>query len=581
VSDKLVSLYREKLAREKGTVQKDWGGRVSVALVYPNHYHVAMSNLGFQVVYNLLNRKNEVVAERAFLPDKQELSLHLETGKGLLSLESQSMLCRFDIVAFSLSFENDYPNILKILELARIPLLASDRDNSSPIVMAGGVASFLNPEPLADFFDLFLLGEAEATLDEFMDQFAGVRSISIERKEILRHLARNINSVYIPSFYNIEYNNDGTISSREPLYDFAPEKVKAARLSIEDLPVNFSSILTPETEFADRLLVELGRGCGRSCRFCAAGYVYRPPRQHEESDLLEFFSRKEVKSGSLGLLSASVLDTPGIENVFERILENRCSFSVSSLRADLLTPRILDLLKKGSHKSLAIAPEAGSGRLRRMINKHLSLDQITDAAAMIAKSGSFGVRLYFMIGLPTETYADIDDILNLIKKIRHSIIRESRTRGSIGHIRLSVNCFIPKPFTPFQWFPMEEVSTLKDRQKRLKKGLAKEGGTSVSFDVPKWSYVQTLFSTGDRRVGGILMRVHKSGGNWNLAFRHSDMNPEFFVYRAKGIDEILPWDFIDNGINKEFLKKEYELALREKESSICKLGECKRCGVCE
>ena len=581
MSDNIISLYRAKFAGEKGSLRKDWGGKISIALAYPNNYRVGMSNLGFQVVYSLLNSRDDVVAERIFLPDDKETALYRGYGKGLLSIETQSPLSRFDIIAFSLSFENDYPNILKILDLGKIPLLAKDRDGNHPFVMAGGVTTFLNPEPIADFFDFFLLGEAESNLESFLHHFKGAIKTDTSRREILEVLAKGVRSVYVPSFYSITYNDNGTIKSREPIIGTIPEKIKVDRLNAKDLPVNRSSILTEETEFAGKVLLELGRGCGRSCRFCAAGYIYRPPRVHDEKDVLSCLNSTMDKCSSIGLLSASVLDSPGIEDIASLIIKKGGDFSVSSLRADLLTSEMLTLLKGTGQKTLAIAPEAGSERLRYVINKHLTEKQILDAAGMIAAAEDFSIRLYFLMGLPTETMDDVKEILGLVKSIKHNVVRESKTRGRIGQIRLSVNCFIPKPFTPFQWFPMEETSILKKKQKWLKKVISKEGGVRVSFDVPKWAYLQALLSMGDRRVSSMIMSAHEFDGDWARTFRHSDLNPDFFVYRPKEFDENLPWDFMDNGIRKEFLIKEYKLALKEKESEICNVGECDRCGVCK
>ena len=580
MSDKVISLYRARLAREKGVVRKDWGGRISIALAYPNYYRIGMSNLGFQIVYHLLNGKENVVAERVFLPEDQEMALYLETGKDLLSLESQSPLQKFDLIAFSLSFENDYPNILKILQLGKIPLLSEERNNSHPIVIAGGVTTFMNPEPLAAFFDLFLLGEAEGSLDEFIALFADIGPTLESKREVLKMLARNIDSLYVPSLYHLEYQHDGTIKSMEPIESYIPEKIKVARQALTDVPIATSVILTPDTEFSDRVLIELGRGCGRSCRFCAAGYVYRPPRIHGESHLLSSIEDVMEDHDHLGLLSPSVLDTPGIAHITDLIVKKGGRFSVSSLRADSLSEEFLDHLKSVGQRSLAIAPEAGSERLRRVVNKHLARDQIISAARLIAQKGEFTLRLYFLIGLPTETHEDVSEILELVKTIKHHLIKESRSRGRIGQIRLSVNCFVPKPFTPFQWFPMESVSTLKEKQKWLKKALGKEGGIKVSFDVPKWAYLQSLLSMADRRVGSILLLSHRLNGDLTRAFRSSELNPDFFVYRPKAFDEILPWDFIDHGIFKEYLIKEYKLALKEKESEVCQVDECDRCGVC-
>jgi radical SAM family uncharacterized protein len=566
------------MAEEKGAVRKDRGGRISVALVFPNLYRVGMSNLGFQVVYALLNRREDVVAERFFLPDIEEMSLVMESGKGLLSVESLSPLHSFDLVAFSLSFENDYPHILKILRLGKIPLFSEERNGFHPLVMAGGITTFLNPEPLSPFFDLFLLGEAEGMLDLFLDRFRDLKGSRVTRRDILKTLAREVSSLYVPSLYRCEYNKDGTIRSWQPTEAGLPEKISVPRGSF---PVSRSSIIAEDTEFADRILIELGRGCGRSCRFCAAGYVYRPPRFHQEAALVPVIDEALEKGEPMGLMSACVSDVPGIEKMTRRIVEKGGRFSVSSLRADSLTPTLVEHLWKVGQRSIAIAPEAGSERLRKVINKHLTRHQITEAVQMVARTGDFTLRLYFLIGLPTETREDVEEILSLVKVIKHHMVKEASTRGRIRQIKLSVNCFIPKPFTPFQWFPMEEVTTLKEKQKWMKKALSKEGGVKVSFDVPKWAYVQSLLSMGDRRVSSILTAVHECDGHWTTAFRSTDLNPDFFVYRPKGLDEVLPWDFIDHGIRKEHLIKEYKLALQEEESDTCRIGQCRRCGICQ
>ncbi len=574
----IISLYRARLAQEKGSVAKDRGGKISIALVYPNYYRLGMSNLGFQLVYHLFNKRIDVVAERVFLPDGQEMSLYLQSGKPLLSLESQVPLQKFDLIAFSLSFENDYPNILRILELAKIPLLAEERPDFCPFVMAGGITTFLNPEPIAPFMDFFLLGEAEANLNEFLDLFLEYKSSGISRNEGIKNLCRDMNSLYAPSLYQTQYHKDGTIKSFLPTEDHVPEKVKAPRSMGEQVPM--SGITTPDTEFGNRVLIELGRGCARSCRFCAAGYVYRPFRARDENALRLSIEKSMETCNRVGLLAAAVSDIPGIENLTSLIVEKGGSFSVSSLRADNLTQGFLDHLNQAGQRTLAIAPEAGSERLRRAINKHLTKDQIIDAVRLVSQTEDFAVRLYFLVGLPTETRDDINELVDLVKGIKHHIVKASAPRGRIGQIRLSVNCFVPKPFTPFQWFPLEQLSSLKETQKWLKKTLGKEGGIKVNFDVPKWAYVQALLSMGDRRVSAILLKSHELGGNWTQALRFSDINPDFFVYRPKELDEILPWDFIDHGILKKHLAREYKLALKAEESDICRVGECTRCGVC-
>jgi radical SAM superfamily enzyme YgiQ (UPF0313 family) len=578
--DKIASLYRARLSREKGTVRKELGGRLSIALCYPNTYRIGMSSLGFQVIYHLLNRNEQVVAERFFLPEGPEMSLTLEEGKGIRSLESLSPIQRFDLVAFSLSFENDYPNILTMLDLGRIPILAEERNEYHPLIMAGGVATFLNPEPIAPFFDFFLAGEAEPVMDPFLDLVLRLKRSAGSRKEILLSLAEEIPSIYVPSFYRVEYREDGTIGSRVPLEGAARERIEVSRQNPLCSAPAISAVRTPDTEFAGRVLVELGRGCGRSCRFCAAGYVYRPPRAHPLQEVISSLEKALPEEGKFGVLAPSVADIPGVEEVTRFILEGGGSFSLSSLRADGLTPEIIEHLQRSGQKTLAIAPEAGSERLRKVINKHLREEQIIDAVRMIASAGDFAIRLYFLVGLPTETREDVNQIIELVKHIRHWLVKESGTRGRIGQLRLSINCFVPKPFTPFQWFPMDHLDALKEKQKRLKKGLSREGGIKVNFDVAKWAFVQALLSMGDRRAAQLLKLAHEHKGDWGQARKYSEINPDFFVYRPKDLKETLPWDFLDHGVRKEHLVKEYKLALKGEESEPCHPGDCIRCGAC-
>jgi len=579
VERRILAQQRERLARETGTVRKDWGGRLSVALAYPNTYRLAMSNLGFQVVYDLLNRDERVVAERVFFPDEPDSSLPSERGRGLLSLESLSPLVRFDLVSFSLPFENDAPHILRMLEWGRIPLFQKTRGEDDPLVLGGGITTFLNPEPLAEFFDAFLLGEAEAVLGPFLAACRRWIGEETPRAEILHALAREVPGLYVPSLYRSVYRSNGLLASTAPLVPDVPERIRVMRDPANHLPA-VSRVTTPETEFGEKVLIELGRGCGRSCRFCAAGYVYRPPRVRREEDLEDAVDRALRVSPRLGLLSAAVSDTPGIHGLTDRILAKGGTFSVSSLRADSLTSELLENLKRSGQKSVAIAPEAGTDRLRRVINKHLTEEQIVEAVCMIASVQDFSLRLYFLIGLPTETREDVEGIPDLVKRLKHHVVRVSRGRGTIGRIRLSVNCFVPKAFTPFQWFPMDTVPSLKAKQKSIQRALRREGGVDVTFDVPKWAYLQSLLSRGDRRVGAMLHRAHELEGNWKRAFLHSEINPDFFVHRPRKLDEALPWDHIDTGIRKAHLMDEYRLALDERESPECRVGRCERCGVC-
>ncbi|MEJ2586618.1 MAG: radical SAM protein [Deltaproteobacteria bacterium] len=583
MSGDIIALYRARLAAEKGTVIKDWGGRLSIALTYPNAYRLGMTNLGFQIVYGLLNQRSDVVAERVFLPEGEEMSLYLHSGKPLCSLETQRPLHQFDLVAFSLSFENDYPNVLRILDMGDIGPFREERPATWPLVMGGGIATFLNPEPLAPFMDVFLLGEAEENLNALVDILSEARFDGPEKGEVFSALLKRVKGVYIPSLYRPRYGRDGTLDTFSPTNPGVPERVKVPHVPKEvfcEKEVAVSTVLTPQTEFGERTLIELGRGCGRSCRFCAAGYVYRPPRVYEQRHLAACIEKAMSTSPQLGLLSAAVSDTPGIEDLTGTIVANEKRFSVSSLRADTLTRGLMSNLKASGQKSVAIAPEAGSERLRRVINKHLTRDQILSAVQTIAECGRFSLRLYLLIGLPTETGTDIAEIVDLVKKIKHHMVKFSATRGTIGKIILSLNCFVPKPFTPFQWCPLEDIGSLKAKQKHLRRSLLKVGGIKINTDLPKWAYIQALLSTGDRRVGRMLYNAHKAGGDWKKALRFSEVNPDFFVYRPKGLEERLPWDFMDHGISKAYLIKERAAALRAEESAPCDVGNCFRCGVC-
>lgn len=576
MSRRLKVQLKELLAKETGAVVREWGARVPIALVFPQVYPVAMSNLGFQTIYRLLNDTPDLHCERAFLPDPLTLEEHRRTGTPLLTLESQRPLKDFAVVAFSLSFEADYPNILKILELSGIPLRARDRREADPLVVAGGVAAFLNPEPLAPVMDAFFLGEGEAGGVEFC-RFLAAKRGRLPRQELLLAVGTEVPGAYVPAGYSPVYGPDGTLAEMLPVAGLPPRVRVSHVADLAGRPC-VSEILTPLSDWGDMFLVELGRGCSRGCRFCAAGFVYRPPRERPLAVLRPELEKGVDRKGKVGLLAAAVSDHPEIKDICRKVLELGGELSISSLRADSADAELFGLLARGGVKTVTLAPEAGSERLRRVLNKHLTEETLAQAVEAAAWAGIPNVRLYFMVGLPTETPEDVRAIGRLVKYLKHRALKALRGRPPFRQITLSLSSFVPKPWTPFQWVPMLPVPELKRRLKLVRQELAGSKEVRVHTDLPKWAYLQALLARGDRRVGEMLLAAHHRG--WPRALAESPVNPDFFVYRERGPTELFPWDLLDHGIAKSYLWEEYQLALAEKESPPCRPEVCRRCGVC-
>lgn len=561
---------RRHIESEIGTIRKTWHQKIRIALVYPNSYHVGMSSLGYQTLYALLNEPDQVVCERAFLPESKGPQTVRPT-----TIESDRSIADADIIAFSISFENDYPHLLTILEQAGIPLRTDDRSNRHPLVIAGGVACFLNPEPIAPFIDCFLLGEAEGILPRFFEVFEP----AAEKAKLLKNLACQVPGAYVPAFYHPRYHNDGTLASFEARED-APAKINRVYLKDLDRFSTASAVVTPHTTFDRSFLVEVGRGCPHGCRFCSAGFIYRPPRFRPIDQLAKTIARGAELTDRIGLVGAAVSDLPRIEELCQKFDDQSLRISFSSLRADRLSPGLLETLSKSSVKTATIAPEVGSERMRRVINKGISENDILTAATTLVENGVPNLKLYFMVGLPGESEADIDAIIELVKHIKHRFLKSSRARKRIGTITVSLNCFVPKPATPFQWAAMDEVPILKDKVKKIKHDLRKVANLKINSDIPRWAYIQAMFSRGDRRVADILLTAHANKGNWAQTLKTVHLNSDFYVLRERNPDEIFPWDFIDHGIKKSFLRKEYERAQQALTTPDCQVDTCRMCGVC-
>ena len=551
---------RDILSREVGYVRKPHGGRLRVALAFPNTYFVGMSSLGYQTVYRLFNELDDVVCERVFLPPKQELKDQLASGSPLLTLESQTPVAEFDVVAFSVSFEWDYTNVVSMLRLAKLPPRAEARNRRHPLVVIGGAVTFVNPEPLALFADVIAAGEGEVLIPALMK---GLRE-SADRPELLRRLAGE-RGFYIPSFYDVGYAADGSIAAFEPRAGTSAPPVvkKAAVKTTEHLDPPATSVFTPDTEFGSRFLVEVVRGCANLCRFCWAGYNYLPVRAFSADRILELARDAKVHSSKAGLVSIALCDHPEIERILNGLLDMGYSISPASLRLDDLTPSIIDLLRRSGEKSITIAPEAGTDRLRRVINKTVTNEEILQAAELIFGGGMDNLKLYYMIGLPTERDEDLEGIRDLTVQMREIMLKHGRSRGRLGRIVGSVNPLIPKPGTAYQWLPMEDPAVTERKADRLRQMLS--GIDNVYFNIKseRHSYYQALLSLGDRRVAPAIEAAERNGGSWRAAVAEAGVDAAFYIFRDRSTDAALPWDIIDGGMKTSFFKSEFDKGLRE------------------
>ena len=565
-------------SRETGGVRKKWKDKLPVALVFPNRYRLGMSNLGFQLVYGLLNDDPDIVCERIFLPENDtEQPLSIESGRPLRD---------FPLVFCSLSFEDDYPNLLRILIGGGISPLSEDRLQQSdsvrpgaPLIVGGGVATFINPEPLASFVDLFVLGEAEAALPPVLSLLKEQVGGEVGKKALLHGLATGCAGCYVPSLYHPEYDEAGIFQTFR-IDDGVPLRIKKVTARRREI-AGHSVLMSPDAEFSDLFLTELGRGCSRGCRFCAAGFVYRPPRLWSADAIVKALADRPEKVDRIGLLGMEMARPDDLAVLAEYLLDEACSLSFSSLRADVIGTRLVELLGRSGLKSAAIAPDGGSERLRRVINKGITEPELLVAAEALAEAGVSNLKLYYMIGLPTETEEDLDEMVDLTLRIRERVMDVGRRKGYLGTLTLSVNCFVPKPWTPFQFYAFTPVPVLKKRLQYLRKKLGREANIRIIADHPDRALFQASLARGDRRLGPALLAFASEGGNWRQVLKRQGLRVEDFAMRERPQGESFPWEVVDHGIERQYLWQEYRKALDAKLTMPCDTSRCKRCGVCD
>jgi len=540
-------------------VIKDWGGKISVALVYPNTYAVGMSNLGFQTIYRHLNAMPDVVCERVFMPEPADLDEMRRAGTQPFSLESLRPLTDFHLVGFSVTYEGDYINVLRLLAMAGIPVRAAARRPHDPLVLMGGVCAFSNPEPIAPFMDFVAVGEGEELVVEMIAAYrAGYR----DRAGLLASLAV-IDGVYVPERYDIAYAVDGAIVD-VAARDGAPAIVAKRRLRNVNAFETVAAVKTPQAEYGHMALLEVGKGCGRGCRFCLEGQVYRPVR-HRSVDALRETVERMAAAGErrIGLVGACVSDYPWLADLLKVVEDNGMELSISSLRADSLSEGLVAALARGGHRTLTMAPEAGTERLRRVIRKSISDDQLMTACDLVRAHGIPNLKTYFMIGQPTETIEDVEAIPDLAGRMLERLRVLDPTGRPFGRLTLSVSSFVPKPWTPFQWAPFDGAESLQAKLEIIKRGVRRFSNVRVLHENPREAALQALLARGDRRVGDFLELAATHEGDWRRALREWDGDAEFYTTRRRALDERLPWDHFDVGVKKAGLLREWERAAVE------------------
>ena len=581
---------------EMNTQLKPWdSAKLHFAFCFPDTYEVGMSHLGMKILYAAMNQQPDMLCERAFMPWVDMMDLMKQEKVPLFTLESRSPLSAFDVVGFTLQYEMSYSNILAMLELGGIPLLRENRREEDPIVVAGGPCAF-NPEPLADFIDAFMVGDGEEQILDLNRVIMQGREEGASRMTILKRLCA-IRGVYVPALYDVQYNADGTIASMKPNCPEAPEKVLKAIIPDLDKAFYPTEIPVPYMEIIhDRIMLEIMRGCTRGCRFCQAGILYRPVRERSLEHLVELAQQLENTTGyeeiSLSSLSSGDYTCLAelIRELIRRLDEKHVSISLPSLRLDSVLKDSLEATQKEKKTSLTFAPEAVTQRLRDVINKGVTEEDLMSKVSDAFHGGWSSVKLYFMMGLPTETTEDLDGIADLAKKVVDAYFAVPRGERAKGlRVVCSASVFVPKPFTPFQWEPQDTQEMVREKQSHLREKLHIKGVT-FNYHESDLSYLEACFARGDRRMGQVLLRAYQKGcmldgwtelfkyDMWREAFAELGIDPAFYAYRRREKDEIMPWDVIDCGVTKEFLWREKEKAEKAQTTKDCRKG-CNGCGL--
>ncbi len=535
--------------KEAGAIRKRWRGRRSVALVFPDSYGLGMANLGFQRVYELLNRHEDIVAERFFFNGNPS---------DVRSLESNRHVGEFDIILFSISFEPSYLNIAPFLRGAGFSAFREER-REGPLVLAGGVACQINPCPAAGFMDAFLLGDFEAVYDSFISFLLEVDPSSGKRQGLLFTLKERVEGVFLPAFP-----------------DTGPVAPAIQRSLLETVP--HTVIVSNRSSFPNTFLLEVTRGCGRGCRFCAAGFVYRPPRQWPKEVIQRTLSDTRGAK-KIGLVGLEYADRGFISTICQELIERGFQLGFSSLRADAITDEFVTLLVRSKNYTATIAPEAGSERLRRVINKNLSEEQILRATHVLAEAGLKNLRLYFMMGLPFEEDNDVAQIADLALKVKNEMLGPAMGRGTMGNVTVSVSTFVPKPWTPFQWASFARIEDLKRRRSILKKRLSRIGNVKLRLDSVERAMVQALLSRGDESAGKFLSRFSLRGyGLKRIVKEISNIAENYLKERCDG--ELFPWEATVHRVRRKYLLAEWQRAARAENTCFCNVHKCRRCGAC-